>query len=473
LGPTGPTGATGADSTVTGPTGSTGPTGPTGAKGDQGTGVTILGSLNNPEDLPLEGNSGDGYLIGGDLYVWDEVNSQWDNVGNIQGPTGPTGPTGADSNITGPTGPLGKFTISSGAPPENPQNGDAWFNSNTGKIFVYYDNFWVETGAAPIGPTGPLGPTGPTGAASEVPGPTGPTGFRGPTGPTGSTGPTGPTGPISTEPSTVPGPTGPTGSTGPIGTFTLASTNPPNDPDIGEAWFNTANGKTYIYYDNFWVEASSADIGPTGPTGPTGPVSTQPSTVPGPTGPTGPTGPEGEASNVTGPTGPTGSTGPQGDSITGPTGATGPTGPSGSVQADALIYSPAFTDAGSVLEFTGTPAAGTYVVVGDVVSFSIEVDFTNVTNFGSGQYSLTLPFQPIDKTFVFTGYLEESGSDSDYVIYGIIKKGSATPKINLFVPKSDFSSQTSLTNNSVTGSNPVPIDSSDKIFISGTYIAAP
>jgi hypothetical protein len=45
--------------------------------------------------------------------------------------------------------------------------------------FIYYDNYWVEVGAAPAGPTGPQGVAG-------VTGPTGPQGIQGPTGPAGT-----------------------------------------------------------------------------------------------------------------------------------------------------------------------------------------------------------------------------------------------------------------------------------------------
>jgi hypothetical protein len=62
--------------------------------------------------------------------------------------------------------------------PSTPSVGDLWFESDTGKTFVYYDYSWVEIGAQPLGQTGPTGPSGPSG----------------PLGPTGSTGPTGPTG---------------------------------------------------------------------------------------------------------------------------------------------------------------------------------------------------------------------------------------------------------------------------------------
>jgi hypothetical protein len=96
----------------TGPTGSTGPLGPTGPQGEQGIagiGVTILGSYSTVEELEAAhptGSVGDGYLVGGDLYVWDDTNEEWDNVGNIQGPTGPTGPS-----VTGPTGPSGVISV--------------------------------------------------------------------------------------------------------------------------------------------------------------------------------------------------------------------------------------------------------------------------------------------------------------------------------------------------------------------------
>ena len=96
----------------TGPTGALGPVGPQGPQGIAGIGVTILGSYSTVEELELAnptGNIGDGYLVGGDLYVWDDIGEEWDNVGNIQGPTGPTGPTGP--GVTGPTGSSGVISV--------------------------------------------------------------------------------------------------------------------------------------------------------------------------------------------------------------------------------------------------------------------------------------------------------------------------------------------------------------------------
>ena len=83
------------------------------------------------------------------------------------------------------------------------------------------------------------GATGPTGAASTVAGPT--------------------------------GPTGPTGATGPVGQFTASESAPPIDAsEAGDAWFNTQNAKTYVFFNGTWVEVASGNLGPTGPQGQAG-----------------------------------------------------------------------------------------------------------------------------------------------------------------------------------------------------------
>jgi hypothetical protein len=95
---------------------------------------------------------------------------------------------------------------------------------------------------------------------------------------------------------TIPYATGATGATGQDGQFSVAATTAPSSPEEGDAWYDSASGDIFIYYDGVWVEASNANDGPTGPTGLTG--------TDGATGATGPTGATG--STVTGPTGATG-----------------------------------------------------------------------------------------------------------------------------------------------------------------------
>ena len=160
-GPQGPTGAVGA----TGATGPQGPQGNAGPTGAQGAGLSLNGTVALIADLPSTGNvAGDAYIVtedGGHVWVWDVATSQWEDAGQLVGPTGPTGSTGPASTVAGPTGPQGRFSYAQETPPTGANPGDAWFNTANGGAFIFYDGFWVEVGAAPLGPTGPTGPAGP------------------------------------------------------------------------------------------------------------------------------------------------------------------------------------------------------------------------------------------------------------------------------------------------------------------------
>jgi len=172
---------------------------------------------------------------------------------------GSTGPSGSGTSLiisaTGPTG-VGAGTL--------------WYDEVSGKTYVRYSNSWVDANPSAIGPTGSIGPTGPTGriGATGTTGPTGaastvtgPTGWTGPTGAASTvTGPTGTTGPI--------GHIGPTGTTGPTGNSVVnQGINPPTGPNANQLWYDTNSGKTYIYYNNAWVDSNPNTVGPTGPAG--------------------------------------------------------------------------------------------------------------------------------------------------------------------------------------------------------------
>lgn len=42
----------------------------------------------------------------------------------------------------------------------------------------------------------------------------------------------------------------------------IVSDTAPNSPTEGYGWFNSSTGQFFIYYDDFWVEASSNEAGP-------------------------------------------------------------------------------------------------------------------------------------------------------------------------------------------------------------------
>jgi hypothetical protein len=138
-------------------------------------------------------------------------------------------------------------------------------------------------------------------------------------------------------------------------------------------------------------------------------------------------GPQGEQGiqGETGPQGPQGEPGPQGEQ--GIQGIQGETGPAG---ADGAIITPetlSFVVNGGTLgtppTFDGDPLfAGKYVKIGDLVSVEFEVDFLNITSFGTGQYFLDLPFaSKMDISLV--GTLHDVSNDDYYIMTGICESG--------------------------------------------------
>lgn len=253
-------------------------------------------------DFPNSPAVDDTFSAGANVWRW--TGTVWQVVRvTPTGPTGATGATGA-SGPTGPTGTSGQFTAQANTPPASPSAGDAWFNTEDGAVYIYYDSFWVEVGTSefggatgpagvagasgPTGPTGPAGgPTGPTGATGETgigsTGPTGASGGAGATGPTGATGATGAGSAGATGPTGETGVTGPTGGSGPTGptgsqgvSITLqgsvaATANlPSSNNNINDAYVVDADGNLYVWDGDSWNDVGQI-VGPSGPTGATGP----------------------------------------------------------------------------------------------------------------------------------------------------------------------------------------------------------
>lgn len=155
-GPTGPTGAkgdTGAASTVPGPAGPPGPEGDPGPQGTQG----IPGAKGEPGDTGAQGIQGEIGPIGpvgpmgpqGNQGIQGPQGEQ-----GIQGEVGPEGPAGPQGAVGAP----GTQVMSIGdEPPDSPVFGQTWWESDSGNMFVYYDDGtsaqWVpaHVGTAPEG----------------------------------------------------------------------------------------------------------------------------------------------------------------------------------------------------------------------------------------------------------------------------------------------------------------------------------
>jgi hypothetical protein len=145
----------------------------------------------------------------------------------------------------------------------------------------------------------------------------------------------------------------------------------------------------------------------------------------------------------------------------------GPTGPTG-VQGDAGVpvltqYTPVFAGTGTT--FTGDPASGEYLEYGDSVSFALSINFAEFSNFGTGQYSITLPELPSTSTgtdYSFNGILDVNGTNR-YEIVGYSQGGGAV--LDLFY-KGVNGILTPLT-----GAAPATLTTASIISITGTYIS--
>lgn len=71
----------------------------------------------------------------------------------------------AEVEVSAPVGPQGPIALTvSATAPSTTTAGYLWYNSETGKLFSYYDSFWIDVSGA----QGPVGPTGPTGPADAL-----------------------------------------------------------------------------------------------------------------------------------------------------------------------------------------------------------------------------------------------------------------------------------------------------------------
>jgi hypothetical protein len=319
---------------------------------------------------------------------------------------------------------------------------------------------------------GSVGATGPSGTAGAI-GPTGP-GVTGPTG-AGATGATGPT-----------GPTGPRGLDGGVlyvvrntsGEFTFDGITG-NNPNIiairGETvYFDVSNVTPDRSFALRLASASTTSVpGTTNNSPSVGRDSTSADTIivyqvplnapatifyqsPDSAGLFG-------QIDVIFKQGPTGATGPSGaagtNGTTGDTGPTGATGPAFAQSIASISYNPTFAGTGTYTQ-VGTTAFGKYVKAGQMVTFALSVSMANVTNFGTGNFTVTLPVAPSADTYTFTGYLFDA--ENEYMIHAKSTGGATmilyiTGTNGLLAPLSPTS--------------PVTLDIASEINISGSYIS--
>jgi hypothetical protein len=118
--------------------------------------------------------------------------------------------------------------------------------------------------------------------------------------------------------------------------------------------------------------------------------------------------------------------------------------------------------------FTGAPLfSGSYVQVGSIVHFRINVDFSNITSFGTGQYFLQLPFASKYGVQFRDGCLHDATPEHNYHISGHTLANSNvmtlwTTDVQGSIVRDYVFSQGS----------PITLTTADIFHISGQYIKA-
>ena len=119
---------------------------------------------------------------------------------------------------------------------------------------------------------------------------------------------------------------------------------------------------------------------------------------------------------------------------------------------------------GTMPTFNGAPLfSGSYVKTGPLVHFQIQVDMDNITNFGTGQYYVDLPFPAKYGYQVREGCLHDISTDRQYAIGGHVSAGQS--RLNLYFTDSNGQDQEFDYN------SPVTLAVADNFHVSGTYIS--
>jgi hypothetical protein len=128
------------------------------------------------------------------------------------------------------------------------------------------------------------------------------------------------------------------------------------------------------------------------------------------------------------------------------------------------VYQPAGGTSGTQPTFSGPAINGTYTRFGNMIHFSIIVDFDNITSFGTGQYFLTLPYDSRNSYQFRDGCLHDVSAGTEYHISGHIFAGgnvlwlNSSDKVGASIQDVDF-----------TSTSPVTLTTADSFHIAGTY----
>jgi hypothetical protein len=129
-----------------------------------------------------------------------------------------------------------------------------------------------------------------------------------------------------------------------------------------------------------------------------------------------------------------------------------------------LEYQPQGGTDGTQPVFSGPGIHGDYNRFGSMVFFSVIVDFTNITDFGTVQYYLTLPYPSHAEIKFASGCLHQASTGREYQIRAGVEAGSDV----LTLWTTGINGQ-KVYDDVFTYDNPITLTTADRFHIAGTY----
>ena len=105
---------------------------------------------------------------------------------------------------------------------------------------------------------------------------------------------------------------------------------------------------------------------------------------------------------------------------------------------------------------------GSYVKIGQVIHFEIQVDFDNITSFGTGQYFVELPFESCCAYQLRDGCIQDFSTGRQYSISGHVDANSKVLTLNY--------TGTNGRDEPFEHDKPFVLDVTDNFHIAGTYM---
>lgn len=124
------------------------------------------------------------------------------------------------------------------------------------------------------------------------------------------------------------------------------------------------------------------------------------------------------------------------------------------------------TGGGTGVTVNGDAFFGRYTLVGNLCYFSYQVIFTNITNFGTGQFFMDLPFPTLKPFLTRSGCLHDASTDYQYHVTGHAFAG--TTRMDLFT--SDTQGNT-LRDYAFKQGEPITLTTADTFHLEGVYEA--